>query len=241
MTEYLRRLFIACALSLARAFPYISGMASSADDYVIRPDPLDPRLTEHTGQQQTAEGQALFGAFSDAAPDGWGRRLIRRNEIHHAEKHGVPERYMPEIDYLLRVRDQLRQGALRFRIPAEATYLADDHRGVPHLIDLPRLLAAAEQLERDRETVAQHDRRPEQRQPQLRHQAPPTASMQMFALCKNPLWLLAAHLHRPLAQAQQACTRESVLHNAHGVTVTHLVKKLAGSLDGRNDPVSQSF
>jgi serine/threonine-protein kinase HipA len=113
---------------------------------------LDPRLTEHTGQQQTAEGQALFGAFSDAAPDGWGRRLIRRNEIHHAEKHGVPERYIPEIDYLLGVRDQLRQGALRFRAPADGTYLADDHRGVPDLIDLPRLLAAAEQLELDRET-----------------------------------------------------------------------------------------
>src|SRR5208282_3589716 len=32
---------------------------------------------------------------------------------------------------------------------------------------------------------------------------------------KNPLWLLAAHLHRSLAQAPKACTRESVLHNAH--------------------------
>ena len=30
----------------------------------------------------------------------------------------------------------------------------------------------------------------------------------------NPLWLLAAHLHRSLAQALKACTRESVLHNA---------------------------
>jgi len=30
---------------------------------------------------------------------------------------------------------------------------------------------------------------------------------------KNPLWLPAAHLHRSLAQAPKACTRESVLHN----------------------------
>jgi serine/threonine-protein kinase HipA len=113
---------------------------------------LDPRLAEHTGQQQTAEGQAMFGALSDAAPDGWGRRLIRRNEIHHAEKHGAPERDIPEIDYLLGVRDQLRQGALRFRTPTKGIYLAEDHRGVPHLTDLQRLLAAAEQLERDQET-----------------------------------------------------------------------------------------
>ncbi|MBV9206725.1 MAG: cobyric acid synthase, partial [Actinobacteria bacterium] len=34
---------------------------------------------------------------------------------------------------------------------------------------------------------------------------------------KNPLWLPAAHLHRSLAQAQKACPRESVLHNAHSV------------------------
>src|SRR5271165_2130688 len=31
---------------------------------------------------------------------------------------------------------------------------------------------------------------------------------------KNPLWLLAAHLHRSLMQAPKTCTRESVLHNA---------------------------
>jgi serine/threonine-protein kinase HipA len=133
-----------------------SGSATFAylPEYLAREDSyeLDPRLAEHTGQQQTAEGQALFGAFSDAAPDGWGRRLIRRNEIHHAEKHGVPERDIPEIDYLLGVRDQLRQGALRFRTSADGTYLGDDHRGVPHLIDLQRLLGAAEQLERGQET-----------------------------------------------------------------------------------------
>jgi 1,4-dihydroxy-2-naphthoyl-CoA synthase len=34
---------------------------------------------------------------------------------------------------------------------------------------------------------------------------------------KNPLWLLAAYLHRSLAQTPKACTRESVLHNAHNV------------------------
>jgi hypothetical protein len=32
---------------------------------------------------------------------------------------------------------------------------------------------------------------------------------------KYPLWLLASYLHRSLAQAPKASTRESVLHNAH--------------------------
>jgi serine/threonine-protein kinase HipA len=142
-----------------RLWAYPHGRSGSATfaylpEYLAREDSyeLDPRLAEHTGQQQTAEGQALFGAFSDAAPDGWGRRLVRRNEIHHAERHGVPERDIPEIDYLLGVRDQLRQGALRFRNPADGAYLADDRSDVPQLLDLRRLLAAAEQLERDQET-----------------------------------------------------------------------------------------
>ncbi len=67
-----------------------SGSATFAylPEYLAREDSyeLDPRLAAHTGQQQTAEGQALFGAFSDAAPDGWGRRLIRRNEVRIARE-----------------------------------------------------------------------------------------------------------------------------------------------------------
>jgi FdhD protein len=42
------------ALSQFPAFPYIKDMASPEDDYLIRPDPLDPRLTERVkGIDQT--------------------------------------------------------------------------------------------------------------------------------------------------------------------------------------------
>src|SRR5262245_27571477 len=45
-------------LSRGRPWPYIITMAAQKDDYVIRPDPLDPRLTERvTGVDQT--GQAI--------------------------------------------------------------------------------------------------------------------------------------------------------------------------------------
>ena len=47
------------------------------------------------------------------------------------------------------MRDDLRQGALRFRDPETATYLANENVGVPHLVDLPKLLTAANRLERD--------------------------------------------------------------------------------------------
>ncbi len=42
------------SLPPARALPYISGMNSPRDDYLVRPDPLDPRLTERVkGVDQT--------------------------------------------------------------------------------------------------------------------------------------------------------------------------------------------
>jgi serine/threonine-protein kinase HipA len=140
-------------------WPHHRGVGESATfayfpDYLTRRDSyeFDPLLADHTGQQQTPEGQALFGAFSDAAPDGWGRRLVRRNQLRRAGRERRAERYVSEIDYLLGVRDDLRQGALRFRRGQAAPYLADEREGVPHLIDLPRLLDAARQLERDQAT-----------------------------------------------------------------------------------------
>jgi serine/threonine-protein kinase HipA len=110
---------------------------------------LDPRLPLVGGQQQTAEGQSIFAAFSDCAPDRWGRRLIQRGERRRAALEGRAERSIGEIDYLLGVRDDLRQGALRFRDPQDGVYLAPESEGVPDLVDLPRLLNAAERLERD--------------------------------------------------------------------------------------------
>jgi serine/threonine-protein kinase HipA len=124
-------------------------------EYLKRDDSyeLDPLLPKNTGQQQTPEGRALFGALSDAAPDGWGRRLIRRREIHHAEEHKTAERDITEIEYLLGVRDGLRQGALRLRDPDTGGYLAEEVADIPQLLDLSRLLDAAEQLERHEDTA----------------------------------------------------------------------------------------
>jgi serine/threonine-protein kinase HipA len=119
--------------------------------YLARPDAyaLDPALSLVAGQQQTPAGRAMFSAFSDCAPDRWGRRLIARAERQRVQREGGAERSFGEIDYLLGVRDDLRQGALRFRAPETGVYLADEATGVPPLIELPKLLSAAERLERD--------------------------------------------------------------------------------------------
>ena len=122
-----------------------------ATDYLARPDAyaLDPALSLVAGQQQTPTGRAMFGAFTDCAPDRWGRRLIARAERHRTLREGGAERSFGEIDYLLGVRDDLRQGALRFHDSETGTYLAHEEAGVPPLVDLPKLLNASDRLERD--------------------------------------------------------------------------------------------
>jgi serine/threonine-protein kinase HipA len=125
-------------------FSYEASYIERADSYE-----LDPALPLLVGQQQTRNELAIFGAFSDCAPDRWGRRLIDRAEIRRAKAERQAGRNFGEIDYLLGVRDDMRQGALRFRLPGSDTYLADERRGVPDLIELGKLLIASERLERD--------------------------------------------------------------------------------------------
>jgi serine/threonine-protein kinase HipA len=132
------------ANSESATFSYLPEFVARADAYE-----LDPTLPLHEGPQHTAVGQAVFGAFTDCAPDGWGRRLLVRAEQHRARDKATAPRGLAEIDYLLGVRDDLRQGALRLKGADKETYLAESDHGVPQLVNLPRLLNAAEELERD--------------------------------------------------------------------------------------------
>ena len=110
---------------------------------------LEPQLPLRSGSFQTRSGQALFGCFSDSAPDRWGRNLIKRAEARRAQHQGGTARSLGEMDFLIGVRDDLRQGALRFRHPGEISFVSDESTGVPHLVELPALLAAAGRVERD--------------------------------------------------------------------------------------------
>jgi len=109
---------------------------------------LDPMLGLDAGAHQIRPGQALFGAFTDCAPDRWGRTLVTRREAALARSEGRAARLLGERDFLLGVRDDLRQGALRFRV-AGGPFLADDATGVPALTDLPGLLDLAARAERN--------------------------------------------------------------------------------------------
>jgi serine/threonine-protein kinase HipA len=123
--------------------------------YLSRPEAyaLDPTLPLVQGGLQTPVGLKMFRAFADSAPDRWGRALITRAERRGAAAQAGTTRTLGEIDFLLGVRDDLRQGAVRFREPGSGQYLADVHSGVPQLSDLGRLLLAAEHVIDNEETA----------------------------------------------------------------------------------------
>src|SRR4029079_4243701 len=75
---------------------------------------LEPALTLGTGAFHSAPDAPLFGAIGDSAPDRWGRAVMRRVSRRQAEHEGRAVRTLREIDYLLMVDDEARQGALRF-------------------------------------------------------------------------------------------------------------------------------
>ena len=108
---------------------------------------LEPALKLGPGPFRTPSDKPLFGAIGDSAPDRWGRVLMRRAERRRAEREGTTPRTVREIDYLLLVDDEARQGALRFAEKEGGPFLADQAPNkIPPLIELPRLLSAAENV-----------------------------------------------------------------------------------------------
>jgi len=114
---------------------------------------LDPALSLAPGPFHTPSDRPLFGALGDSTPDRWGRVLMRRAERRRAARKGEPPRTLTEIDYLLMVNDEARQGALRFALGEGGPFLATrEGDPIPPLIDLPRLLSAADHVEADSDT-----------------------------------------------------------------------------------------
>ncbi len=114
---------------------------------------LEPALQLGPGPFHTPADTPMFGAIGDSAPDRWGRALMRRTERRRAEREGGAPRSLQEIDFLLLVDDEARQGALRFAEREGGPFVREEGvKRIPPLIELPALLAAAEHVMEDRDT-----------------------------------------------------------------------------------------
>jgi serine/threonine-protein kinase HipA len=116
---------------------------------------LEPALILTEGSFHTGLAHNLFGAFGDSAPDRWGRVLMRRFEAAKAKEQNRSVKTLFEIDYLLGVNDEVRQGALRFSVPPlDSLFLSPKEKiSIPPLVELPKLLSATERFIDDHESA----------------------------------------------------------------------------------------
>jgi len=123
--------------------------------WLVHPDrfSIEPALTLGPGPFHAPQGKPLFGAIGDSAPDRWGQALMRRAERRRAQGRSETPRTLLEIDYLLGVSDEARLGALRFAESQGGPFLAKGGPDrIPPLIELPRLLSAADRVSADKDT-----------------------------------------------------------------------------------------
>ncbi len=111
---------------------------------------LDPELHRYSGRQFPTSEKTNFGVFLDSMPDRWGRQLMLRRESILARNEDRKPRQLFDSDYLLGVYDLQRQGALRFKLAGESSFLNDDHTlAVPSWSSLRELEHACHIVERD--------------------------------------------------------------------------------------------
>lgn len=114
---------------------------------------LDPALKLDAGSFHASPDKPIFGAIDDSAPDRWGRLLMRRAERKIAEKEKRAARSLRELDFLLLVDDEARQGALRFKREQNGPFLtAYDAGRIPPLVKVGQLLTAATHVLQESDT-----------------------------------------------------------------------------------------
>lgn len=129
-------------------FEYDASWLKRADRFA-----LEPALILSEGPYHTGADRPMFGAIGDSAPDRWGRALMRRAERRAAEREGRQSRTLFEMDFLLQVDDEARAGALRFAEKEGGPFLAEaDKFRIPPIVELNRLLAAAERVIDDKDS-----------------------------------------------------------------------------------------
>lgn len=112
---------------------------------------FDYDLQPYKSRQYLPLGKTIFGVFSDAAPDRWGRVLMKRRERIIAKENNLTKpKTLNEIDFLLNVFDETRIGALRFSLEDGGEYLSEEKEfSIPPFERLRVLEEASRQFEKE--------------------------------------------------------------------------------------------
>lgn len=116
---------------------------------------LDPELYLFNGRQYSVS-KRIFGLFSDASPDRWGRVLMNKRERLIAEQEQRKPRKLYDSDYLLGVYDETRMGGIRFKLDKEGVFLSDDKEtATPPWTSLRTLEEASRNFEKDETEITE--------------------------------------------------------------------------------------
>ena len=113
---------------------------------------LSEDINNYPGLQYTQPGNDIFGCFSDALPDRWGRTLLKRREQIQAseEKRGV--RNLSSFDYLMGIDDFSRMGGFRLKRELDGDFInVSPSLKIPPLTELRQLVLASQEVEKSEE------------------------------------------------------------------------------------------
>lgn len=113
---------------------------------------LSEDINNYPGMQYTQLGQDVFGCFSDALPDRWGRTMLKRREQILASEEKRAVRSLSSFDYLMGIDDFSRMGGFRFKKELEGEYInLSASLKIPPLTELKDLLHASREIEKSEE------------------------------------------------------------------------------------------
>lgn len=110
---------------------------------------LSDDLNNYPGQQYTQPEKDIFGCFSDALPDRWGRTLLNRREQILAAEEKRSVRRLSSFDYLLGIDDSSRMGGFRFKETPDGDFINSSNiLRIPPLTNIRELMHACEEIEK---------------------------------------------------------------------------------------------
>ncbi len=113
---------------------------------------LSADINNFPGLQYTQPGKDIFGCFSDALPDRWGRTLLNRREQILATEEKRPVRRLSSFDYLVGIDDFSRMGGFRFKENPEEEFInCEEYLRIPPITDIRTLVVASMEFERSEE------------------------------------------------------------------------------------------
>lgn len=110
---------------------------------------LSADINNYGGRQYTQPGKDIFGCFSDALPDRWGRTLLLRREQILAKEEKRPVRRLSSFDYLTGIDDFSRMGGFRFKKELDGQFInCEEDLRIPPITDIRTLVVASMEFER---------------------------------------------------------------------------------------------